>query len=436
MGLNTNVFERIKVSGHVQNNSRSVCRFWKQGKCNRNPCRFIHGDLPSASPSPYLLQPRSNVYIRGSQSKSQSTPVDGRQRGIPERATLQKPNVADEIIVMAEDVQKKSEETVCPEWKSGNCVRGDKCQFSHSWSRGDGFSMLARLEGHGGSVVSGVSLPSGSAKLFSGSSDGVLQAWDCSSGQVAGTLNVGGKIGCLITEGDWLYAGLPSMVKAWHIHSGVEYTLTGPSGQVYALEVGMGVLFAAAQDGVIWGWKTTTNEQGNLFQPAAKLIGHTSAAVSLRFGAGRVFSGSMDGTIKVWDGSTFQCIETFKGHEDAVMSLLCFSNYLLSCSLDNKIKVWGCNEEGRLEVKYTHEEEDGAMALCGVEQNGKPTLMCSWNNDSVGMYELPSFAEKGRMYSNGEVRCMGEGPEGLFFTGDASGLVTVWKLAEEAKTEQ
>ncbi|CAN1324356.1 Zinc finger CCCH domain-containing protein 17, partial [Linum perenne] len=244
-------------------------------------------------------------------------------------------------------------------------------------------------------------------KLISGSSDGVVQAWDCNSGQIAGTLNAGGKIGCLISEGDWLYVGLPSMVKAWNLQSGAGYDLTGPTGQVYALEVGMGVVFAGAQDGVIWGWKTTADEQGNLFQPAAALVGHKIAVVSLRFGAGRLFSGSMDGTIKVWDGSTFKCIDTLKGHEDAVMSLLCFSNYLLSCSLDHKIKAFELNE--------------------------KPLLLCSWNNDSVGVYELPSFAEKGRMYSKGEVRSMGEGPGGLVFTGDASGLLTVWKLAVEAK---
>ncbi|CAN1324359.1 Zinc finger CCCH domain-containing protein 17 [Linum perenne] len=223
------------------------------------------------------------------------------------------------------------------------------------------------------------------------------------------------------------------MVKAWNLQSGAGYDLTGPTGQVYALEVGMGVVFAGAQDGVIWGWKTTADEQGNLFQPAAALVGHKIAVVSLRFGAGRLFSGSMDGTIKVWDGSTFKCIDTLKGHEDAVMSLLCFSNYLLSCSLDHKIKAWGCNKEGRLEAVYTHEEADGALALCGVELNEKPLLLCSWNNDSVGVYELPSFAEKGRMYSKGEVRSMGEGPGGLVFTGDASGLLTVWKLAVEAK---
>ena len=135
MVLKSNVFDRLGVSGHDQKNSRTVCRFWKVGKCTHQPCRYFHGESPSAapSPSPYRRsnvynrggsqyssqQPRSNVYIRPSPSKPPpSTPVDSRQRDSPKQATLQKPNnVSDEkIILIAEDDQKKSEEeTICGE---------------------------------------------------------------------------------------------------------------------------------------------------------------------------------------------------------------------------------------------------------------------------------------------------------------------------------
>ena len=432
MVVNTDSSGRIRVSGQNQRNNGIVCRYWKQARCDRNPCRFLHEDSPSASPATYYSsQPRSNVYVRRSQSKPPSAPIGDHQRN--SQATPQKPKVVDEI---AED-DGKSKETACREWISGNCFRGDECKFSHAWFRGDGLSMMGRLDGHGNSVVSGLSFPPGSDKLFSGSGDGVVQAWDCNSGKVLGTLNVGGKIGCLVIDGDLLYVGLPNMVKARDLCSGVECTLTGPTGQIYALAIGMGVIFAGAQDGVIYSWKTTADEQGNLFQPAAALIGHTIAVVSLKFEGGRLFSGSMDGTIKVWDGSTFQCLETFKGHDEAVLSLLCFSEHLLSCSLDCKIKVWGrSNGEGRFELMYTHEEADGALALCGVDLNGKPMLLCSWNNDSVGVYELPSFAKKGRMYTKGEVRSIGGGPDGMVFTGDAAGLVTVWRLTHQVEMEQ
>ncbi|CAN0906933.1 Zinc finger CCCH domain-containing protein 17 [Linum grandiflorum] len=341
MVFKRNVFERIGVSGHDQKNTGIVCRFWKQGNCTHNPCRFVHGESPSPSPTPYSShQSCSNVYVR-----SKLPPVDIHQR---DSSSKHANIVADEkIILTAKDDEKKSPETICGEWKLGSCLRG-----------------------------------------------------------------------------------------VWNIHSGALHTLAGPVGQVHALHSDtIGHVFAAAQDGTIWAWKISTDEQGNIFQPVASMIGHTSAVISLRCGAAsRVYSGSIDGTIKVWDVKTWQCIETFKGHDDAVTSLLCYDAFLLSCSLDKKIKVWGLNEERRLEVIYTHEEAHAALALCGIdgiELCGKDVLLCSWNNESVGIYELPSFIEKGRMYSKGEVRGLGVGSKGMFFTGDASGVVTAWNMAEE-----
>ncbi|CAN0909043.1 Zinc finger CCCH domain-containing protein 17 [Linum grandiflorum] len=298
--------------------------------------------------------------------------------------------------------------------------------------------MLGRLPGDGGSAVSGLCVASGVSKLYGGSIDGVVKAWDSNNGQASGSINIGGKIGCMHADGDWIYVGLESMVKVGNIHSGAVHTLAGPVGQVHALHVGYTEhLFAAAQDGTIWAWKTSADEQGNIFQPVASMTGHTNAVISLRSGGGnKVYSGSIDGTIKVWDVKTWQCTETFKGHDDAVTSLLCYDQFLLSCSLDKKIKVWATSpgEERRLEVIYTHEEAHAALALCGIggiELCGKSVLLCSWNNESVGVYELPSFIEKGRIYSKGEVRGLGVGSKGMFFTGDASGVVTAWNMEEE-----
>ena len=51
------------------------------------------------------------------------------------------------------------------------------------------------------------------------------------------------------------------------------------------------------QDGRILAWKFSA--VGNCFEPAASLTGHQSAVVSLVIGAGRLYSGSMDKTIRV-----------------------------------------------------------------------------------------------------------------------------------------
>ena len=161
--------------------------------------------------------------------------------------------------------------------------------------------------------------------------------------------------------------------------------------------------------------------------------GHSRAVVSLVTGVdNRLYSGSMDNTIRVWDLNTFQCVQTLIGHTSVVMSVLCWDNYLLSCSLDGTIKAWAATETGDLEVIYTREEEDGVLGLCGIhDSEEKPILLCSCNDDTVRLYDLPSFTERGRLFSKKEVRAIQIGTEGLFFTGDATGQLAVWKLDGE-----
>lgn len=44
---------------------------------------------------------------------------------------------------------------------------------------------------------------------------------------------------------------------------------------------------------------------------------------------------------------------------------------------------------------------------------------------------LFSFVEKGRVCSGRDILAIHIGPEGLFFTGDEGGVVTIWKLKGE-----
>lgn len=125
---------------------------------------------------------------------------------------------------------------------------------------------------------------------------------------------------------------------------------------------------------------------------------------------------------------SFQCIQTLRDHKSVVMSLLCWDDYLLSCSLDNTVKVWAATSSGALEVTYTHSEKNGVLALCGMnDEQSKPVLLCSCNDNSVRLYDLPSFKERCRLFSRQEVRVLQLGSGGLFFTGDGEGELKVWK---------
>ncbi|CAK8560911.1 unnamed protein product [Lathyrus sativus] len=330
-------------------------------------------------------------------------------------------------------VPQKPSISICKYWMNDNCVHGDQCRNLHSWSYGDGFATLAKLQGHK-KLVTGIALLNGSDKLYSGSTDGTLRSWDCHTGQCANVMNLGAEATSLISEGPWIFVGLPNTVKAWNTQTASQFTLDGPKGRVLSMTVGNDTLLAGAEDGVISAWKGSS-KSNSPFELVASLRGHTKSVVCLTVGVVKMlFSGSKDQSIKVWDLDTFECKMTLNAHTDGVTSLLCWDNFLLTGSSDCTIKVWYKTEAETMEVVYSHKLENGVVALSGMtDPKNKPILFCSTRDNSVRLFELPSFAERGRLFAKQEVGLINIAPGGLFFTGDRTGLLTVWKWLEEPK---
>ncbi|KAI8031114.1 Zinc finger CCCH domain-containing protein 48 [Camellia lanceoleosa] len=411
---NKRVFQRLGPSN--DNRNQKVCYHWRAGKCDRFPCPYLHRELPrpqngtASSKRPHGFADDQPMVRRNPNNFGNSSSW-GRAHG---------GGVAGKIV---------KTEKVCNYWVQGSCSYGDKCRYLHSWCTGDCFSLLTQLEGHL-KVVTGITMPSGSDKLYTGSKDETVRVWDCQSGQCAGVINLGGEVGCMLSEGPWVFVGIPNVVKAWNIQTATDLSLTGPIGQVYALVVGNDLLFAGTQDGTILAWRF--NAAANTFEPAATLKSHNLAVVTLVVGANMLYSGSMDHSIRLWSLETLQCVQTLSEHTSVVMSVLCWDQFLLSCSLDKTIKVWAATESGNLEVTYTHNEEHGLLTLCGMhDSEAKPVLLCSCNDNSVRVYDLPSFSERGKIFAKQEVRSIQIGPGGLFFTGDGTGQVKVWNWLAE-----
>ena len=104
-------------------------------------------------------------------------------------------------------------------------------------------------------------------------------------------------------------------------------------------------LFSGSDDNTIKVWDVAT---GACLQT---LEGHADAVYSVCVSAdgSRLFSGSDDNTIKVWDVATGACLQTLEGHADAVYSV-CVSadgSRLFSGSGDKTIKV-----SGKIQLSY------------------------------------------------------------------------------------
>ena len=72
----------------------------------------------------------------------------------------------------------------------------------------------------------------------------------------------------------------------------------------------------------------------------ATLRGHTGWVICLTVIGNKLYSGSYDSTIRVWDTDTHQHITTLQGHTFNVRCLVVVGNKLYSGSGDSTIRAW------------------------------------------------------------------------------------------------
>ncbi|TVU48391.1 hypothetical protein EJB05_08027, partial [Eragrostis curvula] len=386
-----------------------VCRYWKSGHCSRNPCRFLHADAPPP-PGP-TVKKRPNSWVNPSCVAKPGGNVN-----------LRPPRPAP-----APSSKRRQDDDKPPASSPPKRLCGGN-------KEPDIFCGVARLLGHA-KAVTGVAMPDGSDKLFSGSLDGTVRIWDCATGQCVHVAPMQeGAVGSLVSMGPWVLAGVSGAVRALHSGTGKELRLQGPATLVTALlaeDDDDGHLFAGTEDGVIFMWRM--NQSGpQCFDEVA--AGHaTKAVVSLAQGKGTLYSGSADGSIRAWDVASRRCVFTLAGHASTVTALLCWDQFLLSSSDDGTVKVWRAKpdrDELDLEVHYVHDEDERVVAINGTyDPENKPVLVVSRGDGIVRVYDLPSMKQRGQIGCNGEARTISVMSPGVIFTGDASGEVRVVKWA-------
>ncbi|KAJ6417731.1 hypothetical protein OIU84_001165 [Salix udensis] len=189
IGGGQSVNDTSNQHNHQHQQNQKVCYHWRAGKCNRFPCPFLHRELPAPPPHAYLNGGEGGAKrgFAGNDSSSFSGRRGGNSNYSNSRGRFG--NKGD-----IRGVKRVSVEKVC-----------------------DGFSLLTQLEGHQ-KVISGIALPSGSDKLYTGSKDETVRVWDCQSGQCMHVINLGGEVGCMISEGPWIFCWPSKCCQ------GVEYT--------------------------------------------------------------------------------------------------------------------------------------------------------------------------------------------------------------------
>eukprot|EP01113_Clastostelium_recurvatum_P042568 TRINITY_DN6904_c0_g1_i2.p1 TRINITY_DN6904_c0_g1~~TRINITY_DN6904_c0_g1_i2.p1 ORF type:complete len:113 (-),score=15.94 TRINITY_DN6904_c0_g1_i2:78-416(-) len=110
-------------------------------------------------------------------------------------------------------------------------------------------------------------------------------------------------------------------------------TLSGHSDQVRALVVADGKLFSGSYDCSVKVWDLNTHECLHTIRLYNEVFGIGAAA-------GYLFTGDENGAIKIWDLVSYTCLHTLSEHNGSVYAFATAGSKLLSASSDTTIKIW------------------------------------------------------------------------------------------------
>ena len=143
-------------------------------------------------------------------------------------------------------------------------------------------------------------------------------------------------------------------------------------------------LFSGSWDHVIKIWDTSSDnpEEWSLKRT---LVGHTDGVLCLSESPCRTYlasGGARDPTVRVWDVNTGAELRTIKAHEDQVNQVKFSSGgMIISLSTDGSAKLWNLASRGK-NSEYKGSAEDNAVLSIAISKDGK-TLVSGGRDKKV-----------------------------------------------------
>lgn len=186
-------------------------------------------------------------------------------------------------------------------------------------------------------------------------------------------------------------SGYDQVVRMWDLEEGLSITSSRPLGcTIRAVAADTKLLVAGGTDGFIHGWKV---EDGNphLFDLRAphnqntefRVWGHEGPITCLALDFGKMYSGSWDMTVRVWDRSSLKCLNILL-HYDWVWSLIPHDTTIGSTA-GSGVYIWDTASGSQLAaINSAHAGNTYALAR---SHTGK-LLFTGGEDGSIHMFEV------------------------------------------------
>lgn len=234
--------------------------------------------------------------------------------------------------------------------------------------------------------------------LFSASADKTIRVWDTMALRCVTVLEDHTRpVLSLAVTDTHLYSGsYDCTIRVWELETLTRVAvLEGHTDAVRALVVAGGKLFSGSYDNTVRVWDLASLERpvgGQLRNTASLcvLVGHTGPVRTLAATCGRVFSGSYDRTVCVWDVEGLVRIGTLSGHTEAVRALAAGGELVFSGSDDTCVRVWNALTLECLRVLRGHQDNVRVLAVGnGFLYSGSwDKTVHAWNLQTLDLHKV------------------------------------------------
>uniref|UniRef100_A0A8C9L8A9 TNF receptor associated factor 7 n=1 Tax=Pavo cristatus TaxID=9049 RepID=A0A8C9L8A9_PAVCR len=179
--------------------------------------------------------------------------------------------------------------------------------------------------------------------LFSGSLK-AIKVWDIVGTELKLKKELTGLnhwVRALVASQNYLYSGSYQTIKIWDIRNlECVHVLQTSGGSVYSIAVTNHHIVCGTYENLIHVWDIETKEQ------VRTLTGHVGTVYALAVistpDQTKVFSASYDRSLRVWSMDNMICTQTLLRHQGSVTALAVSRGRLFSGAVDSTVKVWTC----------------------------------------------------------------------------------------------
>jgi F-box and WD-40 domain protein 1/11 len=200
-----------------------------------------------------------------------------------------------------------------------------------------------------------------SSRIFTGSRDRTIKAWDLATGKPLGTFwGHAGSVLCLKFSHDWERD--PSARRP-------------------------GTLVSGSSDCSVLVWNLTLAAGGEVrAEVRGALKPHGGGVLDLRMDEDVIVSCSKDAAVRIWDRHTLELKHTLRGHEGPVNAVGLQGRRVVSASGDGRLIVWDVRTGARMRTLEGHERGLACVAFEsgngeGGGGEGQGEMIVSGSND-------------------------------------------------------